>query len=54
MTRPCWELRETLTVYDAACVVLAEALQATLLTGDRRLAKAAGPSCTFEILTSSH
>ncbi len=33
----CWELRDNLTIYDAAYVALAEALQAPLLTGDRRL-----------------
>jgi predicted nucleic acid-binding protein len=46
----CWELRDNLTVYDAAYVALAEAMQATLLTGDHRLAKAPGPRCPIEIL----
>ena len=46
----CWELRDHLTSYDAAYVALAEALDATLLTGDRRLARAAGPTCTIEVL----
>jgi predicted nucleic acid-binding protein len=46
----CWELRDNLTVYDAAYVVLAEAMQATLLTGDQRLARASGPRCPIEIL----
>ena len=46
----CWELRDNLTTYDAAYVALAEALEATLLTGDRRLAHAAGPTCTIELL----
>jgi len=46
----CWELRDNLTVYDAAYVALAEAMQATLLTGDQRLARAAGPRCPIEIL----
>lgn len=46
----CWELRDNLTVYDAAYVALAEAMQATLLTGDQRLARASGPRCAFEIL----
>lgn len=45
----CWELRDNLTVYDAAYVALAEALQAPLLTGDRRLAKATGPRCVIEV-----
>ena len=46
----CWELRENLTVYDAAYVALAEALAATLLTGDARLSKAPGPRCPIEVL----
>lgn len=46
----CWELRENLTVYDAAYVALAEALDADLLTGDLRLAKAPGPRCRIEVL----
>ena len=33
-----------LTIYDAAYMALAEAMDATLLTGDRRLARAPGPS----------
>ncbi|MEO7753633.1 MAG: type II toxin-antitoxin system VapC family toxin, partial [Terracoccus sp.] len=48
----CWELRDSLTIYDAAYVALAEALAATLLTGDRRLARAAGPTCTIELLAT--
>ena len=46
----CWDLRHNLTTYDAAYVALAEALDATLLTGDRRLAGATGPTCTIELL----
>ena len=46
----CWELRDNLTIYDAAYVALAEALRATLLTGDRRLAKSTGPRCAIEVL----
>jgi predicted nucleic acid-binding protein len=46
----CWELRDSLTVYDAAYVALAEAMQAMLLTGDQRLARASGPRCPIEIL----
>ena len=46
----CWELRENLTVYDAAYVALAEALQTTLLTGDRRLSRSTGPRCPIEII----
>ena len=46
----CWELRENLTVYDASYVALAEAIQATLLTGDRRIARAPGPTCPIEVV----
>lgn len=46
----CWELRANLTIYDAAYVALAEALDCTLLTGDRRLVRAIGTSCESEIL----
>jgi predicted nucleic acid-binding protein len=45
----CWELRANLTPYDATYVALAEALEATLLTGDQRLARAPGPRCPIEI-----
>ena len=46
----CWELRDNLTPYDAAYVALAEAMNATLLTGDRRLARAPGSHCAIEVL----
>jgi predicted nucleic acid-binding protein len=49
----CWELRDNLTIYDAAYVALAEAMHATLLTADRRLARASGPRCPIEILQST-
>lgn len=45
-----WELRDNLTIYDAVYVALAEALQATLLTGDQRMAQSTGPRCDFEVL----
>jgi predicted nucleic acid-binding protein len=37
-----WALRDNLAAYDAAYVALAEALDARLLTRDRRLARAPG------------
>lgn len=49
----CWELRDNLTVYDAAYVALAEALDARLLTADARLAKAPGIRCAVEVLKSA-
>lgn len=42
--RRCWGLRTNLTIYDAAYVALAEALDADLLTGDSRIAKAPAPT----------
>lgn len=48
----CWELRDNLTIYDAAYVALAEALQVPLLTGDRRLARSTGLRCTIEVITT--
>ena len=46
----CWELRDNLTSYDAAYVALAEALGATLLTADTRLARSPALPCEVEIL----
>lgn len=37
-----WELRHSLTAYDAAYVALAESLEAVLVTRDRRMASAHG------------
>ena len=40
-----WALRSNLTCYDAWYVALAEALACPLLTLDRRVAGASGPTC---------
>ena len=45
-----WELRENLTAYAAAYVALAEGLRAPLVTCDARLARAAGPRATIEVI----
>lgn len=45
-----WELRDNLTAYDAVYVALAEALDAPLLTRDRRLATAAGHQARIELV----
>ncbi len=45
-----WDLRSNLTAYDAAYVALAEALDAPLLTRDRRLATAARHHATIELV----
>jgi predicted nucleic acid-binding protein len=46
----CWDLRDNLTVYDAAYVTLAELLGVVLLTADARLARAPGPRCKIELV----
>ena len=46
----CWELRDNVTVYDAAYVALAEVLGVVLVTADTRLASAPGPRCRLEVL----
>jgi predicted nucleic acid-binding protein len=46
-----WELRATLRAWDAAYVALVEALGATLITPDGRLAAAPGPRCRIDIVT---
>jgi predicted nucleic acid-binding protein len=45
-----WELRNNLTAYDAVYVALAEALDALLLTRDRRLAAAAGQHARISLV----
>jgi predicted nucleic acid-binding protein len=45
-----WELRHNITAYDAVYVALAEALDAVLLTRDRRLAGAAGHHARIELV----
>lgn len=42
-----WELRHTITIYDAWYVTLAEALDVPLATLDMRLARAPGARCEF-------
>jgi predicted nucleic acid-binding protein len=45
-----WELRHTVRSWDGLYVALAEALGATLLTTDARLAAASGPTCRIEVV----
>lgn len=42
-----WQLRHSVTSYDAWYVALAEALGLPLATLDKRLCKASGPKCEF-------
>lgn len=44
-----WALRDNLTAYDAWYVAVAEALGAPLVTLDRRVARASGPTCEFRL-----
>jgi predicted nucleic acid-binding protein len=46
----CWQLRDNLTIYDAAYVALAELLEANLVTADSRIKRASGPRCPIEVL----
>lgn len=48
--RRTWALRDNVTAYDGCYVALAEELGCPLLTADGRLARAPGPTCTFEVL----
>jgi len=45
-----WDLRGNLSAYDAVYVALAEALDASLLTRDRRLANAPGHGVRVEVV----
>jgi predicted nucleic acid-binding protein len=46
-----WELRDNVRGWDAMYVALAEALDATLLTTDARLAVAQGPTCRIDAVS---
>ena len=46
----CWQLSDAMMVCDAAYVALAEALDAVLVTADRRLASVPGARCPFDVL----
>ncbi|HTZ88352.1 MAG TPA: type II toxin-antitoxin system VapC family toxin [Solirubrobacteraceae bacterium] len=47
LAKRAWELRQNLSVYDAAYVAAAEVTELTLVTLDTRLAKAPGVRCTI-------
>ncbi len=50
--RRAYELRSTVTPYDAMYVALAESLDCELLTCDARLARATGPRCPVRLLSA--
>jgi predicted nucleic acid-binding protein len=45
-----WQLRDSVRGWDAFYVALAEAFDATLLTMDKRLAAAHGPTCRIDVV----
>jgi len=49
-----WELGHNVSSFDGAYVALAERLSAPLFTADRRLARASGPACSFEVFGDDH
>jgi predicted nucleic acid-binding protein len=48
-----WQMRNNLTAYDAAYVALAEALDAVLLTCDKKLATSSGHRATIEFIAAT-
>lgn len=50
LLRRCWELRQTVTAYDAAYIALAELLEIPFVTADKRLSRAPGVRCRIEVL----
>jgi predicted nucleic acid-binding protein len=53
LIRRVWVLRTMLTAYDAAYVALAEALEAPLITCDRKLSRASGHAAQIEFIAMS-
>lgn len=47
-----WSMRSNATAYDACYLALAEALEATLLTSDRRLAGVPGHAARVEVVAA--
>jgi predicted nucleic acid-binding protein len=50
MLERLWELRESVTAYDATYVALAEALDAPLITCDSKLTRSHGHRATVELI----
>lgn len=53
LLRRCWELKDTLTPYDAAYVALAEELNLPFLTADTAIGRVPDLKCEVELLTSA-
>jgi len=49
----CWQLRDNLTVYDAAYIALAELLDLELWTTDLRVARSPGVACRLRVFSPS-
>lgn len=45
-----WELRHSMSAYDATYIALAETLGTSLLTADRRLSRAPGARCAITLV----
>ncbi|MGH3753275.1 MAG: type II toxin-antitoxin system VapC family toxin [Pseudonocardiaceae bacterium] len=45
-----WALRDILTPYNGAYIALAETLDCSLVTSDKRLARVSGAACPIEVL----
>jgi predicted nucleic acid-binding protein len=45
-----WELRESVSAYDAAYIALAELLDCSLFTVDARLSRAPGSRCPVTVM----
>ena len=50
LLRRVWQLRESVTAYDAAYVVLSEVLDVPLLTCDAKLARSHGHRASIELV----
>lgn len=50
LLRRVWTLRQNVTAYDGCYVALAEVLDVTLVTADRRLASAPGLRCAVDVV----
>jgi predicted nucleic acid-binding protein len=50
LVRRVWELRDTVSAYDAAYVALAELLDAELWTADAKLVRSVGPRCPLVMI----